>query len=65
MRGAEYVASMSEVTENLKRRNQLEDIGVEIGIILKWIFEEYGGKLWSGLILLSLGTYCGYLRTQL
>jgi hypothetical protein len=56
---------MSEVTENLKRRNQLEDIGVEIGIILKWIFEEYGGKLWSGLILLSLGTYCGYLRTQL
>jgi hypothetical protein len=34
-------------SENLKGRNQLENLGVDGRIMLKWILENCDGKVWS------------------
>jgi len=36
--------------ENLKGRDQSEDLGVDGKTILEWILEKYGGKGWTGCI---------------
>jgi hypothetical protein len=38
--------------ENLKRIYHSEDLGVEGRIILEWIVDKYGEKLWFGCIWL-------------
>ena len=38
----------------LKERDHLEDLGVDVQIILKWIFKKLNGVAQSGLIWLSV-----------
>ena len=33
----------------------LEGVGVDVSIILKWIFKKLVGKAWTGLIWLRIG----------
>jgi hypothetical protein len=42
-------------------RDHLEDLSVERRIILKWIFQKWGGKVWTGLVGLRIGTGGGGL----
>jgi hypothetical protein len=42
---------------NLKARDHLEDLGRDGKIILEWILEKYGGRLWrTGCIQLRIET---------
>jgi hypothetical protein len=57
-----YVASMRERKEmhtkfrweNMKLRNQWEDVGTD-GRILKWLLKKYVGRVWAGLCI-RIGT---------
>jgi hypothetical protein len=42
--------------ENLKRRDRLEDVGVDVMIILERILGKKCGKVWIGCIWFSIGT---------
>jgi hypothetical protein len=42
--------TQSFIRENLKERGHLADFGLNGMIILKWILEEYDGRLWTGFI---------------
>ena len=46
---------------NLKERYQLEDLGIDGRIVLKWILNKLDWRVWSGLIWLRIGTTCGLL----
>ena len=46
--------------ETLRERDHLEDPGVDVRIILRWIFKKWVGA-WTGLIWLRTGTGGGYL----
>jgi hypothetical protein len=48
-------------SEDLKGRDHSEDLGVDGKIILEWISEKYGGKVWTGCIWLRIGTSGGLL----
>jgi hypothetical protein len=37
-------------SENLKGRDNSEDKGVDGRIILDWMLQKYGGKVWTGFI---------------
>jgi hypothetical protein len=37
-------------SENIKRRNHLEELGVDGRIMLNWILKKYGGKVQNGFI---------------
>jgi hypothetical protein len=47
--------------EGLKGIDHLEDISVDEKIILEWILEKYGGKVWTGCTWLRIGTSGGSL----
>jgi len=47
--------------ENLKRRDHLEDLGVDGKVILEWILGKYGGKVWTGFVWFNAGTSDGLL----
>jgi hypothetical protein len=47
--------------ENLKGRDHLEDLAVGRKIILYRILGKYGGRVWTGFILLRVGTIDGLL----
>jgi hypothetical protein len=38
-----------------------KDLGVEMRIILKWIFKRWNGGTWTGLIWLRIGADSGLL----
>jgi hypothetical protein len=45
----------------MKERDHSEDLGVHGNIILEWILEKQGGKLWNGFIRLRIETSGGLL----
>jgi hypothetical protein len=45
----------------LMERDHLLDLGIDVTIILRWIFKKWGGETWIGLIWLRIGTGGGLL----
>jgi hypothetical protein len=41
---------------NLRKRDYLEDPGIDGGIILRWIFRKWALGAWAGSIWLRIGT---------
>jgi len=46
---------------NLRERYHLEDPGVDMRIILRWMFRNWDVGAWTGLIWLRIGIGCGHL----
>jgi hypothetical protein len=46
---------------NVRERDQLEDPGVNGGIILRWIFRKWDMGAWTGLMWFRIGTGGGDL----
>jgi hypothetical protein len=49
------------LVKSLKGGDCLEELGINGRIILKWILENMGGKVWTGFIWLRIGFTCGLL----
>jgi len=41
---------------DLMERDHLEDLGMDGRLILKCIFQKWGGETWTGLLWLRIGT---------
>jgi hypothetical protein len=55
---------IKSLLENLKRRNHWEDLGIGKKEILKWIYEELGGKVRRGSSGKELGPVSGSCAEQ-
>ena len=67
MRLAGHVACMGDTGiwwGNLRKRDHLEDTGVDGKIILRWIFRKWDVGVWTGPSWLNIGTVGGHLRMQ-
>jgi len=42
--------------EKPEGRDHLEELGIDWRILLKWIFKQWDGVAWTGLIWLRTGT---------
>ena len=47
--------------ENLRKRDNLEDLGVDERIIVKCVFKKWGLGVWTGSSWLRIGTGDGHL----
>jgi hypothetical protein len=47
-----------------RKKNNSEDLGIDGNIILGWILGKQGGKLWTGLIWVRIGTSAEILWTR-
>jgi hypothetical protein len=45
---------------NLRERGHLEDPGIDVRIILRWMFRNWDVGAWTGLIWLRIGIGCGH-----
>ena len=45
--------------EELREIDHLEDLGVEVRLLLKWISKKFDGLAWTGFIWLRIGTNDG------
>jgi len=50
--------------EDLRKKDHLEDAGVEGRIILRWIFRKWDVGVWTGLIWLRIGTGGGRFKSR-
>ena len=41
---------------DLKDRDRLENLGVDVRIILRWMTKQWDGEAWIGLIWMRIGT---------
>jgi hypothetical protein len=49
----------TKLLQNLNGKRHLEDAGADRKIILEWILQKQGGKMWTGLIWLRIRASCG------
>ena len=49
---------------DLMERGHLEHPGIDVSIMLNWIFKKWDGKSWRELIWLRVGTGGGLLRMR-
>jgi len=68
MRWAAHIARMGEgrgvykvLVEKPEGKNHLEDPGVDVKIILRWIYRKWHARAWTGSSWLRIGTGVGYL----
>jgi hypothetical protein len=47
--------------DNIKERDEVDDLGVNWKIMLEWILGEMGGKVWTGCICHRIRTSGGLL----
>jgi hypothetical protein len=47
---------------NLTQRAQLENLGVDRRIILKWLYTKYDGRAWIELVSFRIGTSGGLVK---
>jgi hypothetical protein len=47
-------------SEDIRRKGLLEDIGVDGNVILKWILDKYGIKVWNGLETIRCSFFNSY-----
>jgi hypothetical protein len=47
--------------ENSRKKYQLEDLGLDGKIVIKWMFKEWNEEVWIWLICLRIGTDGGLL----
>jgi hypothetical protein len=50
----EMINSLKTLSYGLEGRERMEDLDVDGEIIYKQILERYGGRVWTGLILLRI-----------
>jgi hypothetical protein len=53
--------SYNTLVGNLKGKDQMKVLGADLRIIIKWILEKQGGRLWTGLIWLRIQSSDGLL----
>jgi hypothetical protein len=46
---------------NLRKTDHLEDPGIDVRIIVKWIFRKWDVRVWTGSSWLRIGTGDGHL----
>jgi len=49
------------ISKDYTKPNQLEDLGVDGRIVLRWVYRKLDFGEWTGLIWLRIGTCGGYL----
>ena len=45
----------------MKEKDHFEDPGVDVSIVLRWIFRKWDFGVWTGLSWLRIGTVGGHL----
>jgi hypothetical protein len=50
---------------NLRKRDHLQDPGLNGKVILKWVFRRWAVEVWTGSIWLSLETVGGHVNAEM